>query len=93
MNIRPLLAALALVSLGAPLAAHADAPSGDIDTVFAIDQAVKAPKPQFDRKANVASVGEGAYPVIAATPQNQRIVTRDEVRKQLATMPQERVGA
>ena len=50
MNIRPLIAALAFVSIAAPLAAHADAPSGDINTVFAIDQTRQATVPDFDRR-------------------------------------------
>ena len=90
MNIRPLIAALAFVSLAAPLAAHADEGSVNIDTVFAVDQAVKTTQPQFDRKNYVNNI-EGVYPFASTTVQNQR--TREDVRKELATMPPERVGA
>lgn len=90
MNLRPLIAALAFTSLAAPLAAHADAPSGDINTVFAIDQAVKVAQPQFDRsqwRAYVEStLPDPKSPVLAS-------VTREQVLKELASMPQERVGA
>jgi len=88
MTIRPLIAALAFVSIAAPLAAQADEGSVSIDTVFAADQAIKTTKPQFDRKDYVNNI-EGTYPFVAATPQR----TREEVRKELAAMPAERVGA
>jgi hypothetical protein len=90
MNFRPLIAALAFASLAAPLAAHADAPSGDINTVFAIDQAVKVAQPQFDRSQWSAYVestlSDPKSPVLTS-------VTREQVLKELAAMPQEKVGA
>ena len=90
MTIRPLIAALAFASLAAPLAAHADAPSGDINTVFAIDQAVKIVQPQFDRSqwnAYVEStLPDPKSPVLTS-------VTREQVLRELASMPQEKVGA
>ncbi len=90
MTIRPLIAALAFASLAAPLAAHADAPSGDINTVFAIDQAVKIAQPQFDRSAWRAYVEDTLpdpkSPVVTS-------VTREQVLKELAAMPLEKVGA
>ncbi len=88
MNVRPLFAALAFVSLGAPLAAHADGPSGDINTVFAIDQAVKFEPAEFDR-SKITIYIEGVLPATAAADS----VTREQVRRELATMPQEKVGA
>ena len=88
MTFRPLLAAVALVSLAAPLAAHADAPSGDINTVFAIDQNVKVAGPQFDRREWRAYVEDTLPKFDFAT----RSVTREQVRKELAAMPQERIG-
>jgi hypothetical protein len=48
MNNRPVIAAFAFVSLAAPLAAQADAPSGEINTIFAIDPSVKVDPPKFD---------------------------------------------
>jgi hypothetical protein len=90
MTIRPLIAALAFASLAAPLAAHADTPSGDINTVFAIDQAVKIAQPQFDRSAWRAYVEDTLpdpkSPVVTS-------VTREQVLKELAAMPLEKVGA
>ena len=88
MTTRALFAALALVSLAAPLAAHADAPSGDINTVFAIDQAVKVDRAQFDRSEFSLYV-EGVLPTTAAP----NTVTREQVRKELAEMPPQNVGA
>jgi hypothetical protein len=90
MTNRPLIAALAFASLAAPLTAHADAPSGDIDTVFAIDQAVKIAQPQFDRSAWRAYV-EDTLPDPKSTVVTS--VTREQVLKELAAMPLEKVGA
>jgi len=91
MNIRPLFAAIAFVSLAAPLAAQADAPSGEINTIFAIDTNVKVPAPKFDRREHRTYVEDIlAAPTLSTPPST---VTRDEVRKELAKMPPERVGA
>jgi len=88
MNIRPLIAALAFVSIAAPLAAHADAPSGDINTVFAIDQNAKATIPEFDRHGYNPNVDE----VLAGPKFDTPTVTREQVLKELAAMPQANVG-
>ncbi|MGE5712331.1 MAG: hypothetical protein ACM32F_00540 [Betaproteobacteria bacterium] len=90
MNVRSVFAALAFVSLAAPLAAHADAPSGDINTVFAIDQATQASVPDFDRREHRTYVED-----ILAGPasKDSSQVTREQVREELARMPVERVGA
>jgi hypothetical protein len=88
MNVRPLIAALAFVSVAAPFAAHADAPSGEINTVFAIDQAVKVERAQFDRsQARLYIEGEGPATAPAGS------VTREQVLRELATMPPQKVGA
>jgi hypothetical protein len=88
MNVRPLIAALAFVSVAAPIAAHADAPSGDINTVFAIDQAVKVERAQFDRSQARLYI-EGELPSTARADS----VSREQVLGELAEMPQEKVGA
>ncbi len=90
MNIRPLIAAIAFVSLAAPLAAQADTPSGDVNTVFAIDQNVNSNAPQFDRRA-LGNYVEGI--LASSTLTKPAPVTREQVREELAKMPQERVGA
>jgi hypothetical protein len=90
MNVRPLIAALAFVSVAAPFAAHADAPSGEINTIFAIDQNVKADPPKFDRREHRTYVED----VLAAPSLSARsTVTREQVREELAKMPPEKVGA
>ena len=81
MNIRPLIAALAFVSIAAPLAAHADAPSGDINTVFAIDQTRQASVPDFDRREHRTYV-EDILAGPTSTTSSQ--VTREQVREELA---------
>lgn len=88
MTIRPLIAAFAFASLAAPFAAHADTPSGDINTVFAVDQAIKVERAQFDRSQARLYI-EGEQPTNAANS----TVTREQVRRELASMPQEKVGA
>lgn len=90
MTIRPLLAAFAFASLAAPLVAHADAPSGDINTVFAIDQNSQAKVPDFDRREHRTYVED----ILAApTSTTSSQVTREQVLEELARMPPERVGA
>jgi hypothetical protein len=85
MTFRPTFAFVAL-ALSAPFAAFADAPSGDIDTVFALDQAIQVSKPQFSRELYSTYV-EGQLPTIVSTK------SREEVRNELASMPVEAVGA
>lgn len=90
MTIRPLIAALAFASLVAPLAAQADAPSGDINTVFAIDANAQASVPDFDRREHRTYVED----ILAGPSANTASqVTREQVREELARMPPERVGA
>ena len=90
MTIRPLIAALAFASLAAPLVAHADAPSGDINTVFAIDANTQASVPNFDRREHRTYVED----ILAGPSANTASqVTREQVREELARMPPEQVGA
>jgi hypothetical protein len=89
MNVRPLIATLAFVSLAAPLAARADAPSGDINTVFAIDQAVKVDRAQFDR-SDARIYVEDTLAGLTLAPSN---VTREQVRRELAARPAQYIGA
>jgi hypothetical protein len=86
MTFRPSFAFVALAALSAPFAAFADAPSGDIDAIFAIDQAVKVSKPQFSREQYSTYI-EGQLPTVVSNK------SRDEVRKDLVSMPVEAVGA
>jgi hypothetical protein len=89
MTIRPLIAALAFVSLAAPLAARADAPAGDINTVFAVDQNAKVTFPAFDGHGYNPNVDE----LLAGPKYATSTVTREQVLQELAAMPQERIGA
>lgn len=90
MTIRPLIAAFAFTSLVAPLAAQADAPSGDINTVYAIDANAQANVPEFDRREHRTYVED----ILAGPSTNTASqVTREQVREELARMPPERVGA
>ena len=90
MNVRPLIAALAFVSVAAPFTAQADAPSGEINTIFAIDQNLKVDPPKFDRR----ELGNYVEDILAAPSLSVRsTVTREQVREELAKMPPEKVGA
>ena len=87
---RTLFAALAFASLAAPLAAYADAPSGEINTVFAADESVKVDPPKFDRKESRTYVED----ILAApTLSSKSTVTREQVREELAKMPPVHIGA
>jgi len=88
MTIRPLIAALAFAAIAAPLAAQADEPAGDFNTVFAIDQNAKVTVPAFDRSSYNSNVDE----VLAGPKFDTSTVTREQVLKELAAMPQEKVG-
>lgn len=88
MNVRSVFAAIAFVSIAVPLTAHADAPSGDINTVFAIDQSAKVTIHDFDRHGYNPNVDE----VLAGLKFATSTVTREQVLKELAAMPQENVG-
>jgi hypothetical protein len=90
MTTRALFAALAIASLAAPLAAYADAPSGEINTIFAVDESVKVDPPKFDRREHRTYV-EDILAAPTSTPKTT--VTREQVREELAKTPPERVGA
>jgi hypothetical protein len=58
--------------------------------VFAIDQGVQTNAPKFDRLAH----GNYIESVLASSTLSKSApVTREQVREELAKMPQERVGA
>jgi hypothetical protein len=90
MKIRAITAALAFAVAGLPLAAHADAPSGDFDQLFPISK-VEPTKEQLGRHLNRNYV-EHLWldeQLAAATVQK----TREQVRKEIASMPLPVVGA
>ena len=89
MDFRPLIAAVAFASLAAPLAVHADEPAGDFNTLFAIDKNAKVNIPAFDRSTYNWNIEE----VLAGPKFVTPTVTREQVLKELAEMPQERIGA
>ena len=90
MNLRPVFAALAFAALSAPLVARADAPSGQIDSIYAVDESVKVDPPKFDRSKSRTYVED-----ILAAPSlaSQSTVTREQVREELAKMPPVHIGA
>ena len=88
MNVRKLVAVVAFASLGAPLAAHADAPSGDFDALFPLDQSAKA---QFPRSEYRADVEHWLEDQLAANEKFAK--SREQVRQEIASAPLEVVGA
>jgi len=86
MITRSLFAALALATLAAPFAARADAPSGQINTIYAIDEHAAMNFKVTDRNQHRNYV-EGDQNVPKAVA-----VDRTKVREELKKMPQERVG-
>ena len=88
-TIRSLAAALALSAL-TPLAAHADAPSGEYYSVFAAAPTATQTSPA-GREENRIYVEFTLDELVRAS--RGTMVTREEVRRALATMPQPPVGA
>jgi hypothetical protein len=88
MTIRALSAVFALAAF-APLAAHADAPAGEFPEAFHVDTSAVRSAPQFPRSEHrnyvefkiEDLVGRGAT------------VTVEQVRAELAAMPQPVIGA
>jgi hypothetical protein len=90
MNFRPVLAVLAFAAFSAPFAAHADAPSGNLDAILAVDESVKVDPPKFDRSKHRTYVED----ILAApTLASESTVTREQVREELAKMPPVHIGA
>jgi hypothetical protein len=86
MNIRKPLSVLAFVAFAAPLAAHADAPSGEF---YEMHQ-----KPSAERQAIPVDRDEGrqgaefsAWTLIDASRATRTVITRDDVRRELALSP------
>lgn len=89
MNTRKLISALAFAVVAAPIAAHADAPSGDFDQIFKVES--KATQPQFPRSEYRGYVEHWIDEQIAA---NRAIAkTREQVRMEVAAQPLPVVGA
>jgi hypothetical protein len=92
MNVRKLFAVVAFATLGAPLAAYADPPSGDFDENFKSEQSTKADKPQLPRSEYKAvDVEHWLEDQLAANEKFAK--TREQVRKEIALMPLELIGA
>lgn len=90
-KIRSLIAIAAFASLGAPFAAYADAPSGDLEQSFPLTNARQAQFPvRIDRDYN--SSLDYTFPYVMHSAE-AKAATRAQVLKELATMPAERIGA
>jgi len=89
MNVRKLVAVVAFATLGAPLAAHADAPSGDFKELFPLSTQVT--QPEFPRSEYRGYVEHWIEEHLAANSQFAK--TREQVRQEIAAMPLEMIGA
>ena len=91
MNVRKLVSVVAFAALTAPLAAQADAPSGDFNEIFKLEQSVKTAKPQFPRSEYRGYVEHWIEEHLAANSQFAK--TREQVRMEIAAMPLPVIGA
>ena len=89
MKVRKLISAVAFAVVAAPIAAHADAPSGDFDKHFKIDHLVKAP--QFPRSEYRLYVEHWLEEQLAANAKFAK--SRDQVRMEIAAQPLPMIGA
>jgi hypothetical protein len=90
MNIRTSLAVFAFATLTTPLAAYADAPSGDFDQLFPISK-VEPTKEQVGRHEHRNYVETGWLEGLAANTKGAK--TREQVRQEIASAPLPVVGA
>ena len=89
MRVRKLISAVAFAVVAAPIAAHADAPSGDFDQILKIDYSVKVP--QFPRSEYRLYVEHWLEEHLAANARFAK--SRDQVRKEVAAQPLPMIGA
>ena len=89
MKVRKLISAVAFAVVAAPIAAHADAPSGDFDQLFKIDYSAKAP--QFPRSENRLYVEHWLEEQLTANKNFAK--SREQVRMEIAAQPLPVVGA
>lgn len=88
MNLRHPLSVLAFVALTAPLAAHADAPSGDFWDVFA-SSTKSAPSKERAETRNYVEVSIAEL----TGSDSAKAKTREDVRKELAASPMPHIEA
>jgi hypothetical protein len=95
MNFRKPLSVLAFVAIAAPLSALADAPSGEFYELYS-KPAAEAPAPVADRddKGDRSSYAEfSIWDVIDQNEAARRVISRDDVRRELASSPLPEVKA
>jgi hypothetical protein len=95
MNFRKPLSILAFIAFAAPLAAHADAPSGEFYELHS-KPAAEAPAPAADRddKDRSSYAEFSIWDVIdKKNDEASRVISRDEVRRDLASSPMPEVKA
>ena len=91
-KLRNLIAVAAFASLGAPFAAHADAPSGDFDANFPLSSHVKKAQFPVNIVSGYNSSLDYTFPHVKLSAAESD-ATRAKVLQDLATMPAERVGS
>ena len=89
MKVRKLISAVAFAVVAAPIAAHADAPSGDFEQIFKIDHSVKAP--QFSGSENRLYVEHWLDQQLAANAKFAK--SREQIRREIAAQPLPVIGA
>ena len=94
MNFRKPLSVLAFVAFAAPLAAHADAPSGEFYELHS-KPAADAPAPVADRddKDRSSYAEFSIWDVIDRNAAARPVISREDVRRELASSPMPEVKA
>lgn len=92
MNIRKPLSVLAFIAFAAPLAASAGAPSGDFWDLFAAPSAGAEIK--VSDRVESRNYAEFSYwDMVGDNDPARAVVSRDDVRKELASSPLPRIEA
>ena len=86
MNFRTPLSVLAFVAFAAPLAAHADAPSGEFYELYQKPSAT-SPAVPVDRVDGRQNGEFSAWTLIDESLAARTVITRDDVRRELALAP------
>ena len=94
MNIRKPLSVLAFIAFAAPLAAYADAPSGDFHELFpapTADSPAVAEREDKDDRRNYAEYS--VWDLVGDNEAARTVISREDVTRELASSPMPKVDA
>ena len=94
MNFRKPLSVLAFIAFAAPLSAYADAPSGDFHELFPAPTADSPAVAEREDKDDRRNYAEFSYwDMVGDNDPARAVVTREDVKKELASSPLPRIEA